>query len=265
MEKLIKAFFEKENIEYFASCKISDEYIALERKLPSFAKYVTVFLVPYKTEAETQNVSVYAVSRDYHFYISELKKAFSELMKNNGVCENFEMFADNSPFYERKLACDMSLGFIGKNGLLINEKYGSFIFVAEMVTEKEICLNGKAAGERKECLSCLECIKACPSKCIKSGDFDICMSALTQKKKLDENEEALVKDHPLVWGCDFCQQVCPHNKNAVSSPIEFFRKERIPYLTTKLVSEMTQDEFSKRAYAWRGKEVLLRNLKLKNL
>lgn len=264
MENLIKAFFEKENIEYFASCEIQKEHIALERKLPSFAKYVTVFLIPYKTQSEKRNVSLYAVPRDYHFYISQLKEALKELMAQKGVDEKFEMFADNSPFCERKLASGLSLGFVGKNGLLINEEYGSFVFVAELVTEKKLLLCGKSC-KRTECLSCMKCLKSCPSDCLSGKNFDKCMSALTQKKKLDENEEKLVCAHSLVWGCDICQDVCLHNKNASDTPIEFFWQERIPYLTSDIIAGMTDEKFSKRACAWRGRNVILRNLKLKNI
>ena len=135
MERFIGSFFENEKIEYFASTAISSEYVGIPRKLPPYAKYVTVFLVPYKTDVSDRNVSYYAVPRDYHFYIKELQKRLCDFLEKNGINEKAEIFADNSPFLERKLACDLGLGFVGKNGLIISEKYGSFIFIGTILTD----------------------------------------------------------------------------------------------------------------------------------
>ena len=74
MNDILKSFFENEKIEYFASAEIKKEFIISERRLPEWAKYVTVFLIPYNTGLdEKRNVSRYAVSRDYHLYVKELK------------------------------------------------------------------------------------------------------------------------------------------------------------------------------------------------
>lgn len=255
MNDVLKSFFEKENIECFASCEIPREFVISERRLPEWAKYVCVFLIPYCTGVgEKRNVSKYAVSRDYHLYAKMLEAHLK------AVCgENTALFADTSPFDERRLASHLSLGFVGKNGLLINEKYGSFVFVGEIVTEKEISLSSVKC-ERKECLNCGKCRIHCPTGAL-SGKGP-CMSEITQKKKPDENELSLISKHNLAWGCDICQDVCPHNERACESPIGFFREERIPFVTQSDIENMSDDEFMSRAYSWRGKSVILRNLSL---
>lgn len=265
MEKLISSFFEKEKIEYYRSTQISEEYIFLPRKLPSFAKYVTVFLIPYKTGAKERNVSFYAVARDYHLYIKELGERLKACFEENGISESFELFADNSPFCERKLAQDLKLGCVGKNGLLINKKYGSYVFIAALVTEKALFLSGVENGLEK-CLSCSACLRACPSKCIDNAESGIeCMSELTQKKKISHEQEELVKKHYLLWGCDICQEVCPHNRVAKETPISFFREQLLPFVTKEVIEAMGDEEFSKRAYSWRGKNVILRNIELSDI
>ena len=72
--------------------------------------------------------------------------------------------------------------------------------------------------------------------------------------------------HRALWGCDICQLVCPLVKKAIESgaetPIEFFRENRIKNLTPEVLSEMTDEEFGKRAFSWRGRQTIERNLKL---
>ena len=263
MEKLVRSFFEKEKIEYYNSAKIDDKYVQLARKLPPYAKYVTIFLVPYRYTQEEGNVSCYAVPRDYHFYIKELEARLKKELEKCEMTENFALFADNSPFDERKLACDMHLGFVGENRLLINEKYGSYVFVAELVTEKKLDISSVALSERSECLSCGRCKKACPGGCL--GGEGVCVSEITQKKTLSPQETELLKKHSLVWGCDECQKVCPHNKNAQKTPVKFFAESLLPVVSEEKIVGMSESEFSQRAYAWRGKDVILRNLRLTDI
>ena len=92
-----------------------------------------------------------------------------------------------------------------------------------------------------------------------------CLSAITQKKgELSEHERHLMLENNTVWGCDICQNVCPYTKNAEYTKIPFFEKEIITTLTQELVEGMSDEEFSSRAFSWRGRGVLIRNLKISN-
>ena len=62
-----------------------------------------------------------------------------------------------------------------------------------------------------------------------------------------------------------CQAICPYTKKAISSGeiytnIEFFKNNRMPHLTKEAIENMTDEEFLSRAYSWRKKETILRNL-----
>ena len=102
------------------------------------------------------------------------------------------------------------------------------------------------------------------SFCIESAG----LSALTQKKgALTEAEYARLDAHPLVWGCDTCQLACPVTKAAraagtLYSRIPFFNEAAIPHLTADRINAMSEAEFHARAYSWRGRAVILRNLAL---
>ena len=130
--------------------------------------------VPYLTKQPKRNISAYAVSRDYHGYFSEL---FSTLLPrlNSAFPENrFAGFADDSPIDERLAAAQASLGILGDNGMLITEKYSSYVFLGEIITDLALDCQ---AHEIERCRGCGVCKRACPM-----GEMGQCLSALTQKK-----------------------------------------------------------------------------------
>ena len=91
---------------------------------------------------------------------------------------------------------------------------------------------------------------------------------MTQKKgELSPEEKDLILSHGSAWGCDLCQTSCPHVRRAIKSgdalsPVDFFKTDRTPRLTYDRIAAMPDDEFNSRAYAWRGRKTLLRNLAL---
>ena len=91
---------------------------------------------------------------------------------------------------------------------------------------------------------------------------DLIYVIITQKKKITQEEEEIIKKHKFVWGCDICQQVCPLNKNVKNTEIEFFLTDRIPYVTTDIISGLSDSAFHERAYSWRGRQTILRNIGL---
>ncbi len=250
----IKEFLLGEGIEYFSAVKVEKLCVINERIMPENAKSCVMFFIPYYTgKHEDRNVSLYSVSLDYHLYIKELSTKFY------GDGEHyFKFFADTSPINERRAAIDACLGFVGQNGLLFSEKYGSYVFIGTLLTDAEFDEDEYAAGgEMKSCKNCGLCKKSCAYL---KGKRDYCLSELTQRKNVTDEELEIIRSHKLVWGCDVCQEVCPHNKDVEITPIEFFHRNLLERIDADMIENMSKDEFSKRAYAWRGKKTLLRNL-----
>ena len=250
----IKAFLLSEGIDTFSAIKVDFLSVIDEKRMPEGVKSAVMFLMPYYTgEHKSRNVSLYSVSRDYHLYIKELSAKFE------GNSQYFySFFADTSPINERKAALIAGLGFKGQNGLIINEKYGSYAFIGTLLTdavfdeEEYVCNN-----EEKTCVNCGLCKEKCA---FLRGECDYCLSELNQRKNVTDEELAVILSKKIRWGCDTCQEECPHNKSVEITPIEFFHRDLLEKIDVEMIENMPKDEFSKRAYAWRGKKTILRNL-----
>ena len=124
-------------------------------------------------------------------------------------------FVDSAPVMERALARNAGLGWIGKNSLLLNRRYGSWFFIGTIITDLELEYD---TPTREYCGDCTRCIDACPTGAIvadKIIDSRLCISYLTIENKKDSiPEEFRGKTGNYAFGCDICQDVCPWNNNA---------------------------------------------------
>ncbi len=225
-------------------------------RIPEGAKSVIVYLFPYwlgEEYYEKSNISKYAVPKDYHLVAGEYLYKITEELKKTYPDNQFECFCDNSPVNEVKAAVLSGVGVIGRNGLLINRKYGSFCFIGEIITDMECDLS---VPDADGCLDCGMCMKRCPAGALSLAgvDKEKCLSDITQRKgELSEKQQDMIKNSGCIWGCDICQDVCPMNKNIAITPIKEF--------IDSAVSEFCQgDSVENRAFAWRGKNVVERNL-----
>ena len=225
-------------------------------RLPENAKSVITVLFPYNLGEEIykdRNISRYSVPPDYHKICMEYLEKMSARFKEKYPGEEFVCFCDNSPIREVRAAVLCGLGTVGKNGLLINDKYGSYVFIGEIVT------TAKLKGSNKQvttCINCGRCASACPTGCIsqKENKNFACLSSLTQKKgELNSKTAFLMKKSGIIWGCDICQEVCPMNKGVSLTDIPEFK--------VNLVFRVSDDTaLDGRAFGWRGKGVIKRNL-----
>lgn len=263
MNELIKRVFGEEDILLlealpFSLCRVIQPHkLARLSFIPSAA---IVFLMPYYTELSGErNLSRYAVPRDYHYYVKELSERVLSKLSAVYPDASFAMFSDNSPIDERHAAALCSLGVMGDNGLLLTERYGPYVFIGEVLCDLPVEILGvRERYEIELCHHCGACRAACPKQ-------EACLSALTQKKGLLTEEECNeIASLGSAWGCDVCQEVCPYAARAEETPIAFFKESPIAYLTEDLLRAMSDEEFRARAYAWRGRMTIERNLAIIN-
>lgn len=256
MREVLTELLAAKGIDTVGFLRIEDCRVFQPHLLPAGVKSCAVWLIPYYTGPHPErNVSLYAVSKDYHLFsralAEELKPKLSEAFPDDG----FWFFCDSSPIGEVAAAVATGLGCIGRNRLLISEKYGSYVFIGSVLSTRELEKDDKTAP--KTCPGCGACERACDFLCGKSG---VCASELNQRKALSDGELAAVKARKIRWGCDVCQEVCPMNRDVPNTPIPFFYEEQIETVTPELLEGMSKADFKARAFAWRGKKTILRNV-----
>lgn len=263
MRELIDAFMAENKIKYYGVLDYADCTVTAERimKREGFVPMsVIVYLLPYYA-GEAENLSVYAASLDYHKKLGEIGEGLIARLKATRPDLGAKSYGDHSPIDEVTAAASLGLGVLGEHTLLINPEYGSYVFIGDVITDippEE--LGAEKPSERERCISCGACAKVCPSGILR-GECDACLSGITQRKgELTEDEIAMMMRVGTVWGCDECQRVCPMNKGARPTELDYFYEDRITRLDKEALDGMTDEELKGRAFGWRGRGVLLRNL-----
>ena len=234
------------------------------------AKSIIVCVFPYHIEDKYEsNISRYCYGMDYHLVIKEKLNEICEEIKS--VDEKFEyrVFADNGPLVDRYLAYLAGIGYYGVNNNLITDKYGSYVFIGYIVNNYDLEVDNPT---NKTCIKCNKCVKYCPGNALE-GNYKMnpkkCLSYITQKKEeLTLEEKDKMKKNKLIFGCDICQIVCPHNKDICESNIEEFTTDLITNLDEEEISSISNKEFKRRyknrAFSWRGRNIIKRNMDIVN-
>lgn len=239
-----------------------------ESLLPGCQSFMVV-LFPYKpAQKEKGNIALYARPLDYHQINHRYLDRIVEAMKQAYPQDAFLSLVDTSPMVDRWLAYQAGLGFFGKNHCLIHPKYGSYVTIGSILTTLAMPPDTPLS---LSCGNCQECMRHCPGQVITETTFNPwhCKSYITQKKEeLTEEEIQILRRTPYIFGCDECQNHCPYNEKAPTSPLPEIHEHRISTLTEEMMNQYSNRSFDKTfrsyAFAWRGKKVLLRNWKLGN-
>lgn len=161
-------------------------------------------------------ISQYAFGEDYHDVIRrQLNLLLAALREKFGEIQG-RGFVDSAPVLERSWALRSGLGWIGKNGNLINKQVGSYFFIATLITD--VVLDYDEPFTKDYCGTCTRCIDACPTEAIlpnKVVDGSRCIAYFTiESKSTHMSNEVLGKLNNWMFGCDICQEVCPWNRFA---------------------------------------------------
>ncbi|MGB9779682.1 tRNA epoxyqueuosine(34) reductase QueG [Caldanaerobacter sp.] len=244
--------------------RVSPEFILSDVK--SIISIALSYNVEYEIKVFDKNFGIISKSswgRDYHLILREKMRNLCEFLKSECPEANMVSLVDNNPLLERAIAYHAGIGWFGKNGLIINEEYGSYLFLGEILINKYF---EPDTPQESKCGDCDLCIKACPTKAIEKPylvNANKCLSFITVKKGKIE-EELSKKLGRRIYGCDTCQEVCPFNKRAKKvKREEFLPTNLLPRYSLLRILNMTNKEFREifgpTASSWRGKNVIIRN------
>jgi epoxyqueuosine reductase len=179
-------------------------------------------------------ISRYAWGDDYHEVLQERLNELAAALRER-FAEPFEarVYADTGPLQERIFAKYAGLGWLGKNTLLLNQRLGSWIFLGVIVTTLDLAptLEDGVLPPPDLCGSCRRCIDACPTQAFVEPyvmDARRCISYLTIELRGAVPGELRESIGSHVFGCDICQDVCPWNRRARTTPLEEFLPRTFP-------------------------------------
>lgn len=216
------------------------------------AKSVITLLLNYfpaqQQQEEAPRISKYAYGNDYHEIIREKLNCFLFTIREKLGNIDGRGFVDSAPVLERTWARRSGLGWIGKNGNLINKQQGSFFFIATLIVDIELDYDDALAKDY--CGTCTKCIDACPTEAILPGNIvngSKCISYFTiELKDMLIPAEMKGRFDDWMFGCDVCQDVCPWNRfSKPNSEPGFTPIPEVLNLSTTEWEAMSEESFRK--------------------
>lgn len=263
----------KKRYELNLSCSIEEKSIEKRINPELFmedVKSIIAIAVSYNIEYKQDKVdrSFGLISKiswgiDYHYVLKAKLEKLIDFIKSKCNYVKAVSLVDNHPLIERAIAYNAGIGWYGKNNLIINDEYGSYIYLGEILINKYFEPDKPVESK---CGDCSLCIKACPGKAL-IGPYTInankCLSYATVNKGILEVETAQRLGRKI-YGCDTCQEVCPFNKTAKTvTKIEFMPDKLFPKHSLIDILNMSGTQFKEvfgpTASSWRGKNTIIRN------
>jgi len=218
--------------------------------------------VPYSTLCADSGrgwISRYAFAEsDYHeLLLTRLRRLerrmVERIVADGGTTPRTWCYVDTGPVVERVLAAHSGIGWMGKNGCIINQQLGSWLFLGVILSSHALPPSLPAADR---CGSCTLCLDACPTQAFIGPhrlDATRCISYLTIEQRGAVPEELREKMGRHIFGCDICQEVCPWNRRApVSLEPAFAPRTELVNPSLEWISGMKVEEFQR---AFRGSPV----------
>lgn len=201
-----------------------------------------------KTCLPAGKVSRYAWGKDYHLVLWEMLDDFeSKLLEIEPELKTIS-YVDTGPVMDKVWAVKAGLGWMGKHTNVINREIGSWIFLANIITNHEFEYSEIVSDH---CGTCTACIDACPTDAIVEEyviDSNKCISFLTIENKGEISKKFSGKLDNWIFGCDICQDVCPWNiKFAEQTAIkDFYPLNYETEIYLGRILEMSSEEFKER-------------------
>ncbi|HWE92648.1 MAG TPA: tRNA epoxyqueuosine(34) reductase QueG [Tepidisphaeraceae bacterium] len=162
-------------------------------------------------------IARYALGDDYHEIIKDRLYDLADWIRETVPGSRTRCGVDTAPVMEKELSARAGIGWVGKNTCVINPHLGSWLLLGEVLTTIPLPGDEPAADH---CGTCTRCLDACPTGAITAPyqlDASKCISYLTIEHRGEIAEELKPQIGDWLYGCDVCQDVCPHNRREPSA------------------------------------------------
>ena len=196
-------------------------------------------------EPSLANISAYAWGRDYHDVVKKAAKRLARWLAAEAGGQ-VKVFVDTAPVMEKPLAERAGLGWQGKHSNLVSADHGSWLFLAEIMTDFAVPADSPA---RDQCGSCRRCLEVCPTQAFPSPytlDARRCLAYLSIEHRGPIPHEFRKAMGNRIYGCDDCLAVCPWNKFAKQSQETRFLQPEIRDLSLKEALSLDEAGFRRR-------------------
>jgi epoxyqueuosine reductase len=227
---------------------------------------------PAELHAGQGRVSRFAWGLDYHDLVHERLRNLADYFRELVPSGNARGIVDTAPFLERSFAARAGLGWIGENTALISPKFGSWLFLAALLTTEELDYSSYRQEPRppgildfelkgsSPCANCHACLDACPTGALVAPyqlDARKCISYLTIEHRGEVPAEFKSKIGDRLFGCDACQEACPWNRHTPSTTEEaFYPREGMNPIDLVEIQNLDEESFRRRFRGtplWRAK------------
>jgi len=214
------------------------------------AKTVLVLGIPYGEQKPTDGlqpiIARYARGRDYHYahrdrmrHLRKQLRAFVPSLRDYAC-------VDAGAAMEKAWAERAGVGFIGKNGMVISPRFGSWFTLSLMVLDCEV--DQYDEPHPRLCGDCDKCLRACPTQAFPTPGVVDCRRCLAYHTV--ENHEAIPSDiaarlKTRAFGCDVCQTVCPFNRGELPEGDPRQAPRPLGLMDAAAIAALTEEEYDR--------------------
>jgi epoxyqueuosine reductase len=198
-------------------------------------------------EPGAPRIARYARGRDYHLFLRRKVRKLRRRLLSIAPGARVHPSVDTSPVMEKAWAERAGIGWVGKNGTLITEEFGSYVLLGALVTDLVLAPD---APHPERCGSCSRCLPACPTGALLGDgalDSRRCIAYWTIETR--ESIPAELREACAEWtfGCDVCQEVCPWNREAVTTERPDFDPHPLTLLRCSELAGLSADRYAELA------------------
>jgi len=224
-----------------------DERLDPQTIVPN-AKTVLVLGIPYgpgeSKAVQPNTIARYARGRDYHYAHRDRMRALRRRLLDLAPGIHTYACVDSGAAMEKAWAERAGLGFIGKNGLVINIQYGSWFTLSLMILKHAVDVYDQP--HPRLCGDCDKCLRACPTQAFPTPgvvDSRRCLAYHTVENHAMVPTEVRDRLHGRVFGCDICQEACPFNRGGFPPADPRQAPRPLGHMTAAQIAALSEAEY----------------------